>query len=733
MEIGSDNHPVLLSGGINGVGSEDQRLTKLSPAGEQVWQARLDNSATNILLDHSGNIYVLGKMLSKYGAAGDLLWQFNLQEMDLTPKDFALDAAGNLYVSGHRQDLTTVLLKLNPAGEEVWYRIVTVGVADVLQLPMAVGADGAPYLAGTVRNVEGARLIELVKLSPDTGEEIYSRTYASDGYYTQYLAVSILADDEGSVYLYGHEMGRFWPHNNPVVLKVSSEGDEIWRRKFEPAYRDYPLKAELGPDGNLFVTSSSTLPRSFAVAKYGTDGTLLWSKLFESPMGEAAYLGAWEPLADGGVALTCYYEHPGTTVFDFLLLHYDSEGNEVYREDLGSSDFRMGMNKALAADALGNLYLAGCDSVGADAAGCNLELRKYSMQGDCPVTPVKAQLYLPPFAMQAGEQVRTTADFGDFILTQDTGIRWIWGDESEPSVSYTAFGTARITGEHTYAQAGIYQIGLDFTGSCLQPEDQEGYKQWMVIYDPAAGDVNGTGWLSTAIQSGSFLNEGDRYAFNVKYRNKKDDKPTGQTLLHTGSGVFVSTEIEWLVVRGNQAVWQGEGKLNGKGKYRFIASAADSGGKGANDPHDQLRIRIWDDSSGKVIYDNHSPTSDIYDMSQEKPTIAGGQVVIKRFEHKIAAEQKLAVMKPAPAEELKVYPNPFSEKAILEFTAPAGTYQVALYDARGSFVRELERGENTVAETREAVLDGSGLEKGLYFVRIQTEQGMHTVKILLER
>ncbi|AKD04182.1 T9SS type A sorting domain-containing protein [Pontibacter korlensis] len=732
MKAGPDNQLVILSSGINAVGFEDRRLTKLSTEGEVVWQEHLDGNVMDLLLDQNGDAYVLGTTVSKFSAAGELLWQFNLQELGLSPKSFASDTGGNLYVAGRSADDEAALLKLNEEGEQVWQKTYTLGTALFNHQPLAIGAGGEIYLAGTEQENGSIRVIRLLKINAETGAEEFRKKYGHPDRRAHYEVNKLLADATGNIYLAGQVMALNIGHTSLLAIKLSSEGDVLWEQVSSFENRDYFADAMLGPDEGLFMMSSSQLRTgymSFVVAKYNSEGELLWNHTFDQPVGYSSYGGAWIALPSGGLAVTgAYSPSPGGIGEGSVLLQYDQQGNEVYSEDFGQTNLEA--NRALALDNAGSLYLAGAQRLVAGSPTSELTVLKYSLPADCN-TPVHVQLYLPPHPMQVGQQVRTTADFGDFILTEDTGIRWVWGDGSSPSVSYTAFGTSRITGEHTYTQAGIFRVGLDFSESCLMPE-QDDYQQWTVIYDPGAGTVRGAGWLSSTVQPTSSLAGRDLFAFNVRYRNSKASTPTGQTLLLFGSRVFLSTSIDWLVVRGDQAVWHGEGSLNGKGKYKFIASAADAGGRGAHDPDDRLRIRIWDSMTGSVLYDNYSTGPDIYDMSEVGPSIAGGQVIINQHKQTLALSQQRAV-EPLSGEEVKVYPNPFSEKAVLEFSIPTGAYQVSLYDAKGSLVKVLLHGEQARAERREVEVDGTSLTAGLYFARIVTEQGTQTVKLVLDK
>ncbi|WP_169336219.1 Ig-like domain-containing protein [Pontibacter roseus] len=87
-----------------------------------------------------------------------------------------------------------------------------------------------------------------------------------------------------------------------------------------------------------------------------------------------------------------------------------------------------------------------------------------------------------------------------------------------------------------------------------------------------------------------------------------------------------------------------------------------------------------------------------------------------------------------PQADLRVYPNPFSDRANLSFSLPeAGGYSVSLYDARGFVVRNLAQGNATTGENISLDVDGANLPKGIYLVRLQTATATQTVKLILNR
>jgi hypothetical protein len=115
------------------------------------------------------------------------------------------------------------------------------------------------------------------------------------------------------------------------------------------------------------------------------------------------------------------------------------------------------------------------------------------------------------------------------------------------------------------------------------------------------------------------------FGFVSKYQ-KGAKIPTGETEFQFKAGNlnFHSSLYEWLVVAGARAQYKGEGTINGTGRYGFLLTAIDgqtTGGGGA----DRFRIKIWDFTSGVVVYDNQLGQPDEGDAST---ALSGGSIVI---------------------------------------------------------------------------------------------------------
>ncbi|MBI2332956.1 MAG: hypothetical protein HYU84_12500 [Chloroflexi bacterium] len=111
------------------------------------------------------------------------------------------------------------------------------------------------------------------------------------------------------------------------------------------------------------------------------------------------------------------------------------------------------------------------------------------------------------------------------------------------------------------------------------------------------------------------------FGFVSKYQ-KGANIPSGNTEFQfkVANLNFKSTSYEWLVIAGSKAQYKGIGTINGVGEYKFMLTAID-------DLADKFRIKIWDQETGEVIYDNQLGADD---MTMPSTEIQGGSIVIHK-------------------------------------------------------------------------------------------------------
>jgi hypothetical protein len=128
-------------------------------------------------------------------------------------------------------------------------------------------------------------------------------------------------------------------------------------------------------------------------------------------------------------------------------------------------------------------------------------------------------------------------------------------------------------------------------------------QQYVAVYDSNAGFVTGSGWINSpsgAYTANPFMTGKVHFAL---YQNTKRVPPYWKATefqFMTGNLNFYSSSYDWLVVAGAKVQNKGIGTINGSGDYVFMVTATD--GKKSGGCKDKFRIKIWDKTSGDVVY-----------------------------------------------------------------------------------------------------------------------------------
>lgn len=238
--------------------------------------------------------------------------------------------------------------------------------------------------------------------------------------------------------------------------------------------------------------------------------------------------------------------------------------------------------------------------------------------------PAEGSLY------KVSSTVAVTVAFAD-PATNDThtcSIAWDDGTTSAGSVT-EAGGTGTCAGSRTFTAAGVYSVLATVTdddgGAATAPV-------MVVVYDPSAGYVTGGGTIASP--AGAYLYDAAAvgvadFGFVSKYP-KKASIPSGDTEFQFNAVrlEFHSLSYKWLVVSGAKAQYKGTGALNGVSGYGFLLTATDgnlTGGGGV----DRFRIKIWNQATGVVVYDNVRGASDDIDSANPE-AISSGSIVIHK-------------------------------------------------------------------------------------------------------
>ncbi|MGZ6034409.1 MAG: SBBP repeat-containing protein, partial [Myxococcaceae bacterium] len=281
------------NGGLDGntlTGTSDLFAVKYQPSGARLWTRQLGAAGTYTYglasaVDGTGNLYVAGEcagaldgntsngssdiILVKYDPAGTKLWthQYGTAADDHVG-GVAIDAAGNVYVSGWSQGSfggvqtagaeDIVLLKLDADGNVQWVRETGSTKTDE---PTSVAVDGegnvlvAGYTTGVLDGPGNAGTFDLfvAKFDP-AGTYLWARQLGTPGID---VATAVAADASGNVYVTGYTYGSLDGHPNQgsidgFVLKYDASGAKQWSVQLGTPGDDFGLGITVDASGSPY-------------------------------------------------------------------------------------------------------------------------------------------------------------------------------------------------------------------------------------------------------------------------------------------------------------------------------------------------------------------------------------------------------------------------------------------------------------------------------------------------
>jgi hypothetical protein len=206
------------------------------------------------------------------------------------------------------------------------------------------------------------------------GNQVWVRELGSNDQQDGSFEVS--ADSLGNVFIATEGGAR--------LAMYDSSGDLAWVRPVPAMGAPHSVSNSVSADGlgNAYICGPGGQDAN--LAKYDATGNLLWARRFGTTQAENAYAVSADSL--GNSFVTGYTRgdlggpNPGEA--DAFLSKYDPAGNQLWLRQFGTIGSEGG--SAVAADALGNVYVAGFSDGsldGPNAGGYDVFVRKYDGSG----------------------------------------------------------------------------------------------------------------------------------------------------------------------------------------------------------------------------------------------------------------------------------------------------------------------------------------------------------------
>lgn len=369
----------------NAAGNFDAFVSAFNQNGNIIWErfiqgaAGADDSATKILTDNSGNIYVAGiikdssatnssTFLVKYNASGGLQYMRKFHQtgqINASLGGMNFDAAGNVALCSNSftdADHSTIYTqKFNTFGVLQWTNSFSTNISPLMNRNLAsdviFDAFGNIYFSGTVESIIFAVSDEFVVKINSSGNQVWNQIYNNPSN-TGDHSVDILIDNSGNTYNVGYTGRQFVNPVNTTIIKYSSAGLMQWEGIFDsPGNQlDYGKKLIIEGSSSIYTLGSVTnqgTSRDAVLNKFNSAGNLLWQVTYDL---DNNYDEALNMLIDAQKNIHVLTNSNGPNA-GTNLLKYDTLGtllSSVYYSDYYSN---------MSLDAAGYIYLHGKQNV----------------------------------------------------------------------------------------------------------------------------------------------------------------------------------------------------------------------------------------------------------------------------------------------------------------------------------------------------------------------------------
>ncbi len=507
---------VFVTGFGTGINGKDYVTLKYSPSGVLLWSAladginKLDDKASSIAVDNSGNVYVTGYtmisssntdfMTIKYDTNGVKQWEA-IYNGSASQQDYAIDIkvdSTGVYVAGHGYQTGTstskdyVLVKYNLNGQQQWVRTYHVKAETVTQ--MAIDKSSNIYIAGYESGSGDANFLTLKY--DKSGNLKWARSYSGSGTFTDY-ANAICVDNNENVYVTGSVQNT--GSVDFATVKYDSSGTQKWVAVYDNAFkgadRAYSIVADNA--GSVYVAGYSYVsPTTDCITlKYDSSGVQKWEATY-SPTGKFGFNDFNADICldkNNDVYITGFSFINSSSANGHIVKYDDVSGGQFWAAQYNGKGNGYDESVAITTDAAGNVMITGfgLGSYGFDEfitvkynnGGLLVWDRTYSEPGDqfdiigAAVIDSKEDIYVP-------------AEIGGTITVMKYGANGV----EKWAKFYTITGSSNDNATNACLTNDGVVVGGNSQIAKYEPHlvkyDSTGAKVWSVKYSSSSVDAS---------------------------------------------------------------------------------------------------------------------------------------------------------------------------------------------------------------------------------------------------
>jgi uncharacterized repeat protein (TIGR01451 family) len=272
-------------------------------------------------------------------ADGKKLWEYVYDEgiieqaldvIELENGDFLI--VGFIVPNGSAQE-DIYLLRINPAGRQVWSKSYGSSVANERGNAIVKAIDGGYVIVGTINR--GAQSDILLTKIDANGVQRWTKEYGGSKYDD---ARAIVAYENGYVFVGATDNltpGRF--DRDIIMYRVNALGDTIWTNRVSTSEREEANDVIITKDKNIVVAGVQNNNGDVYLGKFSGDKSAIWSRRFDGAAGLGDEATAIVELQDGSLVIAGSTESSASNI-NALVAKFDADGRNVWSSVLGEEE-----------------------------------------------------------------------------------------------------------------------------------------------------------------------------------------------------------------------------------------------------------------------------------------------------------------------------------------------------------------------------------------------------------
>ena len=328
---------------------------------------------------------------------------WNISEW-LNRRDYAdsvvTDDAGDVYVGGRTGEIYGTpavgekglrVAKYDPSGNRLWLEAPYPARGLDHCSGLAIDSASNLYLAGETYRFPGGAEAFLVKYD-SAGNLQWDRHLGTTD---NEFGFDVATDTFGNAYVTGSTTGVLAPggdgNYDAFLAKYDTNGNLLWTKQFDDSVGNYGFTVSVAPSGHVYMAGQTGHDARFT--KLDSDGNLIWTQSPNFSVDPAQHTAFWEMTTDSdGNVYVCgdtdkiYDSAYGYQSGDAVVAKFDADGNLQWQRQLESAtQSETESFSGVTVDEHGNVFLSGLTAgavQGANAGGSDAVWAKYDSDGN---------------------------------------------------------------------------------------------------------------------------------------------------------------------------------------------------------------------------------------------------------------------------------------------------------------------------------------------------------------